>query len=287
MTGGGGDGDDVHELAREEVDRFLAGLRSRSGLDFRTYAPRSIGRRLRHLMLQDGVGDLDELSTRVLRDDASAAQFAARICVKVTTMFRDPMFFGTLRQTVLPSLRELPFLRIWLAGCATGEEVYSVAIVLREEGLSRRSRLYATDVDASALERAARGVYPLEVMREYTQHYQRAGGTAAFSDYYRVSAGAAALDPALRRDVVFSRHDLATDASFNEFHLVLCRNVLIYFDPRLQERAHQLFWTSLAPDGFLALGAREVVPPQLARGRYDEVDAAYKIYRRRAVAEPP
>lgn len=280
----GGDGD---ELSHEEVDRFLSGLWSRSGLDFRAYAPRSIRRRLRHLMLQDGVSDLAALGARVLRDDASAAQFAERLCVKVTTMFRDPAFFRALRQTVLPSLCQLPFLRIWLAGCATGEEVYSMAIVLREEGLSRRSRLYATDVDESALERAARGVYPMDVMREYTQHYQRAGGTAAFSDYYRVSSGAAALDPALRRDVVFSRHNLATDASFNEFHLVLCRNVLIYFEPRLQERAHQLFWTSLAPDGLLALGEREIVPPQLARGRYEELDAAHKIYRRRVLAELP
>jgi chemotaxis protein methyltransferase CheR len=277
---------DGDELDREQVDRFLSGLRSRSGFDFRAYAPRSIGRRLRHLMIQDGVADLEELGARVLRDDTSAARFAERMCVKVTTMFRDPAFFQALRQRVLPALRQLPFLRIWLAGCATGEEVYSTAIVLREEGLSRRSRLYATDVDESALDRAARGVYPMDVMREYTQNYQRAGGTAAFSDYYRVSAGAAALDPALRCDVVFSRHNLATDASFNEFHLVLCRNVLIYFEPRLQERAHQLFWTSLAPEGVLALGEREIVPPQLAR-RYDELDAAHKIYRRRAAAEPP
>ena len=251
----GGDG---NELSHEEVDRFLSGLWSRSGLDFRAYAPRSIRRRLRHLMLQDGVSDLAALGARVLRDDASAAQFAERLCVKVTTMFRDPAFFRALRQTVLPSLCQLPFLRIWLAGCATGEEVYSMAIVLREEGLSRRSRLYATDVDESALERAARGVYPLDVMREYTQHYQRAGGTSAFSDYYRVSSGAAALDPALRRDVVFSRHNLATDASFNEFHLVLCRNVLIYFEPGVAAAVLHQLWAAVKPGGVLVLGPVEL-----------------------------
>ena len=156
-----------------------------------------------------------------------------------------------------------------------------MAILLREEGLHARSRIYATDVDESALARAARGVYPLEFMREYTQNYQRAGGAAAFSEYYSVGPGGAALDPDLRRNVVFSRHNLGTDESFHSFQLVLCRNVLMYFEPVLQRRALGLIWRSLAPDGVLALGQREVVPDEPGAGRYAEIDPVSKLYRRK------
>ncbi|HEX9291691.1 MAG TPA: protein-glutamate O-methyltransferase CheR [Anaeromyxobacteraceae bacterium] len=267
-------------LDDRDVERFLAALALLTGLDFRSYARRSVHRRLRHLMLQDGLADLGALGARVLADRRSAAAFAERVCVNVTSMFRDPGFFAALRERVVPLLRELPFFRVWHAGCSSGEEVYSLAILLREEGLHRRARLYATDIDETALARARAGVYPLDVMREYTQQYQRAGGTAAFASYYRASGEGAVLDPALRANVVFASHNLATDASFNEFHVILCRNVLMYFDAALQRRAYDLLSQSLAPGGVLALGQREVVPSERLDGRYAELDAAHKIYRR-------
>ena len=183
------------------------------------------------------------------------------------------------RRYVVPQLRTLPFVRVWSAGCATGEEAYSLAILLREEGLYARSRIYATDVDESALARARSGVFPLEHMREYTHNYVRGGGRAAFSEYYRAGAEGAALAPSLARNIVFARHDLAADATFNEFHVILCRNVLIYFDASLQRGAHELLHRSLAPGGVLGLGLREVVPRDLCPGRYDEIDAALKLYR--------
>jgi len=268
------------DLDDRDVERFLAALDLLTGLDFRSYARRSVHRRLRHLMLQDGVADLAALRARVLADRRSAAAFAERVCVNVTSMFRDPAFFAAFRERVVPLLRQLPFFRVWHAGCSSGEEVYSLAILLREEGLHRRARVYGTDIDETALARARAGVYPLDVMREYTQQYQRAGGTAAFASYYRASGEGAVFDPALRANVVFASHNLATDASFNEFHVILCRNVLMYFDDALQRRAHHLLWQSLAPGGVLALGQREVITPEALAGRYDELDPAQKLYRR-------
>jgi chemotaxis protein methyltransferase CheR len=265
-----------------EVQAFLAAVYRLSGIDFRTYAARSVRRRIRHIMLHDGVPTLAELETRVLRDARTAAAFAQRVCVNVTSMFRDPAFFLALRQEVVPLLRPLPFIRIWHVGCSTGEEPYSMAILLREEGLLERSRLYATDVDEAALAHAACGVYPLEVMREYTQNYQRSGGTAAFSEYYSVSVRGAVFDPALRSNVVFSRHNLATDESFHSFQVILCRNVLMYFEAALQRRALAVIWRSLAPGGVLGLGQREIVPYGPCAGGYEEIDAANKLYRRPA-----
>ena len=263
-----------------EVEAFLAELSELSGMDFRSYAARSVRRRIRHLMLQEGADTVRDLARRVFVDARSACAFAQRLCVNVTAMFRDPEFFLALRRTVVPLLRGAPFIRVWHVGCSTGEEVYSMAILLREEGLYARARLYATDVDEAALARAARGVFPLEVMREYTQNYQRAGGTTAFSEYYNVSPRGAAFDPALRRNVLFSRHNLATDESFHSFQLVLCRNVLMYFEPALQRRALALIWRSLEPAGVLGLGLRETLPHDACAGGYEELDPTNKLYRR-------
>jgi chemotaxis protein methyltransferase CheR len=269
-------------LEDAEVQAFLAAIWRLSGIDFRTYAARSVRRRIRHIMTHDGVASLAELGARVLCDARTASAFAQRVCVNVTAMFRDPAFFLAVRRRVVPLLRQLPFVRVWHVGCSTGEEAYSMSILLREEGLKERSRLYATDVDEAALAHAVEGVYPLEVMREYTQNYQRSGGAAAFSDYYRVTARGAAFDPALRSNVVFSRHNLATDESFHSFQLILCRNVLMYFEAPLQRRALALIWRSLAPGGLLGLGQREIVPHEQCPGRYEEFDPANKLYRRPA-----
>jgi chemotaxis protein methyltransferase CheR len=199
--------------------------------------------------------------------------------VNVTALFRDPPFWVALRARVVPLLRALPLVRVWSAGCATGEEAYSLAILLREVGLLSRARIYATDVDEAALERARAGEYPLDQVRDATQAYLRAGGTAAFSDYYDARAGGATMRAPLRRAIVFARHNLVTDASFNAFHLVLCRNVLIYFGPALQEQVRALVAESLAPGGVLGVGARELVETGPASG-YVELDAAARLYRR-------
>jgi chemotaxis protein methyltransferase CheR len=274
-----GEGDADAALDRDEVRVLVDHLFVRTGIDFRRYAQRSLRRRLHHLMMQDGIATVAELRARAA-GDAAARQLAERLCVKVTTMFRDPGAWAALRDAVIPSLRSLPALRVWHAGCATGEEAYSLAILLREEGLLRRARIYATDVAEGALDRARAASYPLEAIPEFTRNYLRAGGAGAFSAYYTASAEGAVLSDGLRRAIVFSRHNLATDASFNEFHLVLCRNVLIYFEESLQEHAHELLWRSLAPAGVLALGQREIVPPHLDRGRYERLDPEQKLYRR-------
>jgi chemotaxis protein methyltransferase CheR len=266
-----------------ELDALLDHLFVRTGLDFRRYARRSVERRLRHLMQQENLASVREVRAR-LASAAAAKAFAERLCVNVTAMFRDPPFWAALRARVVPLLRPLPLVRVWSAGCATGEEAYSLAILLREAGMLPRARIYATDVDEAALERARAGEYPLDHTRESTHAYQRAGGTAAFSDYYDARAGGATMRTPLRRAIVFARHNLVTDASINAFHLVLCRNVLIYFGPALQEQVRALIAESLAPGGVLGVGARELVATGPGHG-YAEVDAAARLYRRTGDAD--
>jgi chemotaxis protein methyltransferase CheR len=196
-------------------------------------------------------------------------------------MFRDPGFFASFRQHVVPSLRTYPFLRIWNAGCSTGEETYSLAILLREVGLYDRSRIYATDINEAVLASAAEGIYPLAKMQEFTENYLAAGGSRSFSDYYRAAYGRAQLDRSLCDNIVFAAHNLVSDRSFNEFHVVVCRNVLIYFDRTLQEHVHRLFLDSLVPFGVLALGRKETLAHSGAGERFDVVDDLERIYRKR------
>jgi chemotaxis protein methyltransferase CheR len=195
-------------------------------------------------------------------------------------MFRDPGFFQALRAQVFPLLRTWPYIRVWQAGCSTGEEVYSLAIMLAEEALIGRCRIYATDMDESVLDKAREGIYPLEPIQKYTQNYIRAGGTRSFSEYYTAAYGNAIFRPALRDQVVFAKHNLVTDGSFNEFNLVLCRNVMIYFNRSLQDRVHRLLYDSLANFGVLGLGSKEVLSFTPLRDRYDELDAPHRLYRR-------
>jgi chemotaxis protein methyltransferase CheR len=182
---------------------------------------------------------------------------------------------------VLPELRTYPFTRIWVAGCSTGEEIYSLAILLEEEGLNDRTRIYGTDLNEAVLETARRGVFPIHKMQEYTQNYLRTGGTRAFSDYYVSAYDGAAFDRSLVRNVVFAQHNLVSDRSFNEFHLIVCRNVMIYFDRSLQNRVHELFYTSLVRLGILALGHKESIRFSPYADRYQELDADERIYKKR------
>ena len=195
-------------------------------------------------------------------------------------MFRDPAFFRALRSEVVPLLRAHPFVRIWHAGCSTGEEVYSMAILLEEEGLLDRCRIYATDMQGPVLEQAKAGIFSLELMKEYTASYIAAGGTRAFSDWYSANYDHAIIKQSLKRNVVFAQHNLVTDGSFNEFHLVLCRNVMIYFNAALQSRVHRLIYQSLRRFGILALGRREVLDHTVHAADYEPICASERIYRR-------
>jgi chemotaxis protein methyltransferase CheR len=196
-------------------------------------------------------------------------------------MFRDPGFFASFRQNVVPSLRTYPFLRIWNAGCSTGEETYSLAILLREVGLYDRTRIYATDINEAVLVSAAEGIYPLAKMKEFTENYLAAGGSRSFSDYYRAAYGGAQLDRSLAENVVFAAHNLVSDRSFNEFHVIVCRNVMIYFDRTLQQQVHGLFVDSLVPFGVLALGRKETLAHSARAADFDVVDELERIYRKR------
>ena len=202
------------------------------------------------------------------------------LSINVTAMFRDPSFYVALREKVVPLLRTYPFTRIWNAGCSTGEEVYSLAIVLAEEGIYDRTRIYATDINEAVLERAKAGVFPLEKMREYTANYIRAGGTAAFSEYYVAAYDGARFARSLVDNVVFAQHNLVSDRKFNEFNVIICRNVMIYFDRSLQARVHGLFYESLERLGVLALGHKETIRFSPFESAYEELDPSERIYRK-------
>lgn len=262
-----------------EVDLLLTAVAEHYGYDFRHYARASLKRRLRHAMRSEGVRTLSQLQDRVLHSSSSFDQMIANISVHVTSMFRDPPFYKALVRHVIPHLKTYPFMRIWVAGCSTGEEVHSLAILLEEEGVYDRCRIYATDISDGLLERGARGVYPIGALRSYTQNYQRAGGKLAFSDYYTADEKHAVFRARLRKNVVFSRHNLACDGPFNEFNLILCRNVMIYFDRDLREHVHGLLYSSLARFGILALGQKESLSFTRVTDRYAALVPEQRIFR--------
>jgi chemotaxis protein methyltransferase CheR len=268
------------EVEELETELLLDAVARRYGYDFRQYAPASLRRRLRRAMQEEEVRTLSALQERLLHDPLALARFVSTLSVHVTGMFRDPQVYKAIRNRVVPTLRTWPFVRIWHAGCSTGEEVYSLAVVLLEEGLLERCRIYATDLSEDLLETARRGVYPLRAMRDYTAAYHHAGGRADFSEYYRADATHAILRDDLRRHVVFSPHNLVSDGSFNEFHLILCRNVMIYFDKDLRDRVHELLHESLVMFGALVLGTRESLRFSPFDDRYEVLDDALRLYRR-------
>lgn len=243
----------------DDLRLLLETVHERSGLDFREYAYSSLRRRIQRVVDETGAGSIAGLHLQLKRDDTPLERILRYVTVHTTAMFRDPAFFCVLRQEIVPVLRTYPFLRIWVAGCSTGEEVYSLAILLHEEGLTRRCRIYATDLSEKVLDRARAGVFPLAAMQDYSRNYSEAGGVAPFSDYYTADSEHVVFRQYLRENVVFGTHNLVSDASFNEFHVILCRNVMIYFRRELQDRVHQLFHASLVNFGFLGLGRSESV----------------------------
>jgi chemotaxis protein methyltransferase CheR len=246
--------DRVEEI---EIDLLLEALFRRFHYDFRHYAKSSIRRRLKQLRDRLGYRTYTRMLEGLLHDPAVLPQFISYLTVQVSDLFRDPTYFRGLREHVVPHLRTYPSLKVWVAGCSNGEEVYSLAILFREEGLEQRTMFYATDINPSALEAASAGVYSLERMRGFTENHQRSGAKTSLSEYYTAAYGKATFDRTLRERVVFADHSLVTDAVFGEMHLISCRNVLIYFDNTLQNRALGLFNESLVRKGFLGLGSKE------------------------------
>ena len=270
------------QLERLEVELLLEGVFRHYGFDFRSYAYSSLRRRLWKRIRAEGLASVTALQERVLHDSKVMERLLDDLSVNVTAMFRDPAFYLAFRERVVPLLRTYPFLRVWHAGCSTGEEVVSMAILLHEEGLYDRTRIYATDINETVLQRARSGIFPLDRMQEYTENYIKAGGTRSFSEYYTAKYDGALFDADLMRNIVFSQHNLVTDRSFSEFHVILCRNVLIYFDRELQDRVHSLFYSSLVRFGILALGHKETIRFTGHAEAYEPVDQHERIYRRLA-----
>jgi chemotaxis protein methyltransferase CheR len=270
------------ELERLEVELLLEAIHRRYGFDFREYAKASLKRRLWRRMAAERLTSISGLQEKVLHDPACMERLLLDLSINVTAMFRDPSFYAAFRVKAVPILRTYPFSRIWVAGCSTGEEVYSLAIVLHEEGVYDRARIYATDINEAVIEQARVGVFPLEKMQEYTQNYIRSGGTRAFSEYYSAAYDGAQFDRALIRNVVFAQHNLVSDRSFNEFNAIVCRNVMIYFDRSLQDRVHELFHESLATFGVLGLGHKETINFTRYADSYEELDASERLYRKLA-----
>ena len=268
------------DLERTEIELLLEGIFRQYGFDFRSYAFASIRRRLWKRVEAEGMENLSQLQAKVLHDGDALERLLLDLSVNVTAMFRDPLFHAAFRTEVIPLLRTYPFIRLWHAGCSTGEEVYSVAIMLEEEGLYDRARIYATDINDVVLQQARRGIFPLERMQEYTENYIRAGGKRSFSEYYTAKYDGALFDQRLVRNVVFAQHNLVTDRSFSEFHAIFCRNVLIYFDKDLQNRVHSLFYDSLVRLGMLCLGSKETLKFSTYEACYERLDPNEKIYRK-------
>ena len=264
-----------------EIRLLLEALYQRYHYDFRAYAQASVRRRLRQARDQLGVATFSAMQDRLLHDEAFMAKVLGYLTVQVSEMFRDPGYFRAIREKVVPVLRTYPSLKVWIAGCSAGEELYSMVILFREEGLEDRTIFYATDISQSALDAAARWIYPLDRLRGFTENHRAAGGKSSLSDYYSTAYGHAAFDKSLRERVVFSDHSLVTDASFAEMHLISCRNVMIYFNRELQDRAVGLFRESLTRQGFLGIGAKESLRFSRHAPAFADFVREEKIYQRR------
>lgn len=270
---------DFNIINDQDVEAVLNDLLEIYGYDFTEYSKASIKRRINRLFTIDRFTSFAEFRYRLKTDIRYLQRFIEQITVTVTEMFRDPSFYKTLRDQILPILGTYPFIRIWHAGCSTGEEVYSMAILLKEANLFHKSLLYATDLNPEALDKARKGIFSLSQMKQYSENYIQSGGTKDFSEYYTANYDKAKFDESLREKMIFSTHNLVSDRSFNEFQLILCRNVLIYFDKDLQSRVFDLFEQSLENLGFLALGAKETLRFSPIISRFKKIDDE-KIWRK-------
>lgn len=264
-----------------EINLLLEAVYALSGYDFRRYNEQSIRRRVEHRMRLNNFQTITRLTESIIYDEDMLKTLLNDFSINVTEMFRNPSFFQAFRKQVVSHLRQLERIRIWHAGCATGEEVYSMAILLQEEGLLERTMMYATDMNETVLEKARQGAFPLQKMQAYTRNYILAGGQDSFSAYYKTDNNRAYFNQQLQEHIMFAQHNLATDYSFQEFDVIICRNVLIYFRPVLQNDVHKLFYDSLASGGFLGLGDKETLQFTSFASKYDTVDCTERIYRKK------
>ncbi len=270
----------VTELEEIEIRLLLDGIRLCYGYDFREYALSPLRRGIATAMAHERVHTISAYQDRVLHDQAVMQRFLGSVGVNVTSMFRDPELINCLREGVVPLLRTYPSVRIWVVGCATGEEVFSIAILLKEEGILGRCSIYATDLNEEMIATAKGAVFPVDRVQKYEDAYIRAGGRGALSDYYTVSGRNARFSHELQAQITWARHNLVSDGSFNDFHLIVCSNVLIYFRATLQERAHRLLYDSLVRGGFLALGKRESLVYCPDREHYEQVKEGQNLFRK-------
>jgi chemotaxis protein methyltransferase CheR len=268
------------DLELIEIQLLTEGIYRHYGFDFRDYSLPSMRRRIWKRIYEEGLSTVSGLIEKVLHDSSCMERLLLDLSINTTAMFRDPTFYLAFRQRVVAMLRTYPFVRIWHAGCSTGEEVYSMAILLQEEGLYDRCRIYATDINEAVLQKAKTGIFPISSMQENTANYIAAGGKGTFSQYYTARYDHAIFRPSLRENVVFAQHNLVTDSSFNHFNVIFCRNVLIYFNNVLQDRVQRLFLDSMEMFGILGLGKKESVRFTAVADNYEEIDAEEKIYRR-------
>jgi chemotaxis protein methyltransferase CheR len=271
----------LEDIESLEIELLLEALYRLYGSDFRNYALASLRRRVWNAVRAEGLTSISALQDKLLHDADAMERFLVILSISVTSVFRDPGFYVSMRENVVPILKTYPFVRVWHAGCATGEEVYSMAILLHEEGLYERARIYATDMNERVVARARDGIFSAESVADYEANYLAAGGKAKFSDYYTAKYDGAIFKQSLKRNIVFAEHNLVTDSSFNEFNLIFCRNVMIYFNQTLQLRVHELLYGSLRRLGILALGRKEILKGATPHDKdYEELDGREKIYRR-------
>ena len=271
---------DNRENEKIEIDLLIRAIYLKYGYDFRDYSKASRRRRILGRLSKSKLSTISEMQHKLLHDPVFFEKLLLDLTVNVSEMFRDPLFFKAVRETVVPELKKRPLIKVWHAGCSTGEEVYSMAILLREEGILDASTIYATDVNEAVLAEAKKGVFPIKKMKDYTRNYKIAGGLASFADYYTARYDHVIMDRGLKKNIVFSDHNLVTDGVFGEMDLIVCRNVLIYFNRELQDRVFGLFSESLRKGGFLCLGSKESMMFSKYADRFESVINKEKIYRR-------
>lgn len=264
-----------------EISLLLEAIYRKHGYDFRQYSQAHIRRRIMNRMAISGFEDISQMQSKVLNDEIFASELLQDLSITVTEMFRDPAFYRSLREKVIPILKTYPFIKIWHAGCATGEEAYSMAIVLQEEGLYDRTTIYATDFNQLALNQAKDGIFSNKMIKEYTTNYQLSGGKESFSNYYTSNYDNVIMNQSLKKNIVWANHNLVTDSVFAEVNLILCRNVLIYFDKNLQNKVQSLFFNSLINGGVLCLGSKESLRFSDLYEKYMELDTKQRIFKKK------
>ncbi len=270
-----------NDTSNLEISYLLEAIYQKYGYDFRQYSEAHVRRRIMNRMAISGLTDISQLQSKVLNDEIFAPTLLQDLSITVTEMFRDPCFYRSLRENILPILKTYPFIKIWHAGCATGEEAYSMAILMHEEGLYERTTIYATDFNQQALNKAKEGIFSNKMIKEYTANYQLSGGKESLSAYYTSNYGNVIMNQSLKRNIVWANHNLVTDSVFAEVHLILCRNVLIYFDKDLQNKTQKLFYDSLINGGILCLGSKEGLRFTDYYEEYNEVDKKQKIFKKK------